>query len=408
MFAAAYFFASLQRVSLAVSSVYVARDLSLSAVGLGLVSSAYFAAYACAQPAVGMLSDRLGPHVITPALLLLAAGGSLVFASAQGLPVALLGRMMVGLGLSGAFVPGMKAISDAYPPRHFARVNGIFFSIGNLGALVGTVPLAYMLSSIGWRGSFAVMGLSALALAGLCWVIMARCGAGPRLLDRAPATGCTKRPFPFREVTANRSLWLTSVFLCCRYGSQMAFQSLWGVPYLVHLYGLPVGRAASVVMMIAVGHIIGAPILGLVSDRALGQRKPVLTAAALVQVLTWAPLVLLPGRLAPWSLYLVILLMGLAGGSTSLAFAMVKESFPLNAAGTAVGLANVATILGGACMPGLVGWLANRAETSGMRAAAVYPYALLPCLVASAVGFVALAFAAENPNKEHRRARTEQ
>lgn len=397
MFSAAYFLSYLHRVSLTVVAAALQEDLATGPVGLGIMSSAYFVAYACAQPLVGLLSDRIGPIVVTATLLVVGAGGSFLFASARSLPVAVLARVFVGAGVSGVFVPGMKAIASLYANDEFARMNGLFLSAGNIGALVGTMPMATLAGTIGWRGSFAAIGGVSLVLGAAFWAI----GAGSRCV--APRCGSALNApaeqqghvGSWKRALSSPQLWLISVLLFCKYGSQISFQGLWGVPYLVDVYGLSVEKAASMVMMVAIGYVIGAPILGNISDRVLRRRRGLLLGAIALYVLTWVPIVLLPGRVSEVLLYVILFLMGFSGSSANLAFALVKDESAEGMSGGAAGIANLAAIAGGAVVPSLVGQAMACVGLNVSEPTVLYAYALLPCLIASLISLGMIAFIRE-------------
>lgn len=396
VFAAAYFFSFFQRVSLAVVASNVARDLAVGAVGLSLMSSAYFVTYALVQPVVGMLSDRAGPRITTSALLLVGATGSVLFAMADGLPMALLARVLVGAGAAGAFVPGMKAISTQYAPSEFARINGFFLSIGNLGAVFAAVPLAYLASGIGWRNSFAVVGGISFALAWVCWLVLEDQALPSQDSPTGTKQGAARRHKGMGvawEVVKTGQFWLLSIFLFCKYGGQATFQALWGVSYITDVYNLSQENAASVVMTFTVGYMVGAPLLGYVSDRLFRRRKGVLLGAAAVFAITWLPIVLSPGKVPPVVLCAILFIMGLAASSANLALVMVKESFTSSISGTAVGCANVANMLGAAIVPGIAGWLISHVGVNRTAPDVMYRYAFLPCLMFALIGFVAIVFA---------------
>jgi sugar phosphate permease len=82
-FAGAYFLSYLYRTANAVIGPVLSKDLALGAGSLGLLTSAYFLAFAAAQLPLGMLLDRFGARRVESGLLLIAAAGAVVFALGQ-------------------------------------------------------------------------------------------------------------------------------------------------------------------------------------------------------------------------------------------------------------------------------------------------------------------------------------
>ena len=90
------------------------RDIGLDAHTLGLLTGAYFIAFAVAQLPVGMALDRFGPRRVQLPMLAVAALGGVLFAQAQSLEGLLAARALIGLGVSAS----LMAVNDCgKPPR---------------------------------------------------------------------------------------------------------------------------------------------------------------------------------------------------------------------------------------------------------------------------------------------------
>jgi MFS family permease len=152
LLSAAYFMSFVQRVALSVVAAELAEELHIGTVELGLMSSAFFVAYAAAQPVVGILSDLFGPMIVVSYCLCLGTIGTWMFSASRCMTTAFLGRILIGAGLSGIFIPGVKVITMLYDADKFASVNGLFLALGNAGAVLGTAPMAWLASAAGWRG----------------------------------------------------------------------------------------------------------------------------------------------------------------------------------------------------------------------------------------------------------------
>jgi MFS family permease len=95
-----YFLSFLYRTVNAVIGPEVAASLGLGAAELGLLTSAYFVAFAAFQIPLGVLLDRYGPRHVEAALVLVAAAGAVVFARGESTLTLALGRALIGLGVS--------------------------------------------------------------------------------------------------------------------------------------------------------------------------------------------------------------------------------------------------------------------------------------------------------------------
>jgi len=246
LFAAIYFLSFLQCVAVSVVADDLAMELGLDSVALGFMSSGFFIAYALVQPAMGLLCDKAGPERVGASALAIAAVGSFLFAGAQGFTSAFLGRILMGMGLAAGFIPGMKVIDAMFPPEAFSTYNGLFVAIGNAGTLMGAAPLAWPTVLAGWRLVFAGLAFAAVLLAVLCWVF-----ATIRRTRAVPGWDPGDEPGSSRDVIRSRELWLLAFFLFTKYGSQVAFQGLWGVRYIANVYGVSPTTAAGAMTMMA-------------------------------------------------------------------------------------------------------------------------------------------------------------
>jgi MFS family permease len=67
------------------------------------------------------------------------------------------GRALIGFGVAGALIAGLKAIVSWFPKERILLFNGCFIMLGTLGAICATSPAAWLLAYIGWRGLLDVM-----------------------------------------------------------------------------------------------------------------------------------------------------------------------------------------------------------------------------------------------------------
>ncbi len=102
----------------------ITRELGLSAADLGLLTSLYFLGFACAQIPAGVLLDRYGPRRVSAALLLVAAAGAWVFGAAHDIGAMMLGRLLIGVGVSVCLGGAFKALAQHFPVARVARLNG--------------------------------------------------------------------------------------------------------------------------------------------------------------------------------------------------------------------------------------------------------------------------------------------
>src|ERR1700674_3881682 len=156
-FAAGYYLSYLFRVINAVVAKPLTDEMWLDAGQLGLLTAVYFLTFAAIQLPLGVALDRFGPRRVQTGLLMFAAVGALAFAEAPNYPTLVLGRGLIGLGVAGALMAGLKAIAEWFPRDRLALVNGIFIALGAAGAITATAPVEWMLTWTDWRGLFLML-----------------------------------------------------------------------------------------------------------------------------------------------------------------------------------------------------------------------------------------------------------
>ena len=361
-----YFFVYFHRLSLPVVANELVRDFQTTASVMGLLGSIYFYCYAAMQIPAGLLSDSLGPRKTVTFSLLIASVGSILFGMAGGLGMAFAGRVMVGLGVSMVFIPTMKITSRWFRADEFALMMGLLGAIGGAGALGATWVLALMTGLFGWRVSFELIGAATFALLILVWIVVRdrpEDKGWPPLSESANEQGQNSPSMAkislwdgFRKVISERYFWPLAVWYFFDCGIFFGFGALWSGPYLMHVYGMTRAEAGAILSMIAWGMIGGSPFLGYLSDKVLKSRKKVMVFCSLALALELLFLCVFPSGLGRLTMFVVFLLFALfASAVVVIGFTTTKELFPVEIAGTSVGLVNLFPFLGGAVFMPVLG-----------------------------------------------------
>src|SRR5581483_3962171 len=131
----------------------IARELmqSFGATGaiVGLLSAAYYWAYAGLMVPAGVLLDAFGvPRVVAAGGALMSLG-TLAMAAAPTTAALFAGRLLIGLGASVTFVGALKIAATWFPAGRFATLSALTATAGTVGSLMATLPLAGLVALAG-------------------------------------------------------------------------------------------------------------------------------------------------------------------------------------------------------------------------------------------------------------------
>lgn len=337
----------------------IAQDLAsafqTSAASLGVLAATYFYVYTVMQVPTGILADTLGPRRILALGGIIGGLGSFLFGFAPSLDVALVGRTLIGLGVSVTFIAMLKLVAVWFEESRFATIVGICMLVGNLGSVLAGAPLSALAQASGWRGVFIGVGALSLFLGILCWLIV-RDGPSNQAGEVArPRFDRTVVLSGLLSVLKNRDTWPATLVNTGMSGAFFTFAGLWATPYLMQVHDMTRAVAATHLSLWFGGFAVGCFFIGTLSDR-LGRRKPVLIVASHVYAAIW--LVLLSCITMPLNVsYALFVLLGLSTAGFSLTWACSKEVNPPLLSGMSTSVANMGGFMAGALLQPLVGWV---------------------------------------------------
>lgn len=157
----------IDRVCISAATDSIRPALGFSEKQMGWVLSAFALGYALFQTPGGLLADRLGPRVILTAVVGFWSLFTGLTAAARGFLSMLVVRFLFGAGEAGAFPTMARAFYSWIPMPERGRVQGINFSGSRLGAAFALPIVAWMITALGWRETFAVW-----AVAGFGWAFV--------------------------------------------------------------------------------------------------------------------------------------------------------------------------------------------------------------------------------------------
>ncbi|NQV85008.1 MAG: MFS transporter [Rhodospirillales bacterium] len=339
-FALGYFLSYLVRVVNAVIAPDLVAELGLTAADLGLLTSANFLAFAAAQLPLGILLDRYGPRRTESVLLLFAALGAFLFATATSAPGLITGRALIGLGTSACLMAAFKAYVLWLPSERIPLVNGLQMAAGGLGAVVGTVPVEMAMTVTDWRGLFFVFGGLALMFSAIIFLVVPRRHGS----ETIPGT-MTDQISGIVEVFTSPQFWRIAPMTIASQSMFLGTQSLWSGPWMSDVAGLGRDTIAHHLLWIAIAMVAGFLGMGAIAER-LGRLGVKTIHVAFTGILVFA-IVQLPMALQWTGAVLPMWMMfGFFGTAGILSYAALPKFFPPEMTGRVITGLNVFTFGG--------------------------------------------------------------
>ncbi|MEG2068186.1 MAG: MFS transporter [Acidaminococcaceae bacterium] len=345
-----------------------------SAAQLGFLTSIYFYTSAVMQIPSGIIADKFNPKQGIIGAMLFIIGGTVVSGLAPSLTVLYIGRLILSIGCAMIYINLFKIASNWWRTEEMGTISSYTSMAGNAGPLVATVPLAYIINSVGWRGSYYLMaGVVAVAMV-LCIIFTKSRPADAGLPSwaeiEAKENGTEVAPIKakadikiwesLKQVMTNKQSIFAALACGGMYGSFIAFAGIWAIPYFMQIYGFTKMEAASILFIGQISYIIAGPINGILSDR-LRRRKLLFCIYTFVALLGWLLFAFWNGGKPPiWGIYLVIIMIHVGSSPVFMGLSYAREVNPPALTGMAAGVVNVGSYVGAGLMQPLFGMVLER------------------------------------------------
>jgi MFS family permease len=385
-----YLYEYLLRVAPSVMTENLMADFGVMAAALGVLTSMYYLAYVPLQIPCGVIVDYWGPRKVVTISALLCMIGSILFAYSENLYMAQLGRLLIGAGSACAYISCMKIASTWFNPSMFSLIAGSSQMMGTIGGTLGNGPLALVVNTFGWRQAMFMAGLIGGGIALISWLI---------IRDRPKDVQHVKLPsnHPLFEdlkiIAFHPQNILIGIYGCLTYLTLSAFAELWGVPFLMQMYGVSNEIGSYGTTAVFLGFALGSALSAALSEK-IKSRVKVMSWSAILTSLGFSMVFFVPG-IPLYGMYGLLFLTGIFSGGQILYFTMAVENSPRHAAATTIGFTNAFVMVSGLIFQPLLGKLIEsfwdgqlKADGLPLYSMDAYRYALSSILIASILAWI--------------------
>jgi MFS family permease len=350
------------RSALAVANPLIRADLHLNVAQMGLLLSAFLWAYAFAQLPIGYLLDRIGPKRALGLGLVLWSAAQASGGLMRGFAPFVAARALLGLGEGPMFPAASAVVRDWFRMDRRTSATGVWNSAPAIAQALAPPVLTLLMTTVGWRWMFMILGLAGLVLAAV-WMIAYRdrrrrvaseCGLPPSLEGWA---GLFTRRMTWGLMAGNFGviyvLWLYST---------------WLPGYLEierHLSIKSAGLVSALPFALSIGGSIGGGFLVdhiARSGRSLIRTQKVFVCLSLVGMglFTFAAA---HATSVGWAIADISAALFCDGCATCMAWAIATTAAPKGYVGALGGIQNFAGYVGGALAPMVTGFIVQATGT---------------------------------------------
>jgi len=342
------------RGNLSIAAPLLKTELNISAAQLGLLFSAFFAAYTVFIFLSGWLVDRHDVNWVLAAGFAIWSAATAATGVVRGFAMLFAMRLLLGVGESVAFPAVSKILANRLPEEHRGFANGLIIAGMKAGPAAGTLGAGLLMAKYGWRGVFIGIGLGSLLWlpAWMQWK--------PSIL-RESAHAVASSP-SVADILQQRSFWgATLGHFSGNYA--LYFMVTWLPLYLVNERGLTMEAMAKTAAVYYLVDSAACLVTGWLADFFIRQGRSVTLVRK--AAMTIGPAILATGligcALAGPRTYLAWLMtigvgMGIAGAGI---FAFSQTLAGAKAAGRWSGLQNGTANVAGILSPAVAGYVVD-------------------------------------------------
>jgi ACS family hexuronate transporter-like MFS transporter len=325
------------------------------------------AAYAVGYLGFGRLIDKIGARfgfALAFVIWTVFHVAHAVVRSATGFTLV---RVGLGLGESGNFPAGVKAVAEWFPKRERALANSIFNAGSGIGAIITPLIVPAITLAYGWRATFVITGSFSLIWL-VVWIAMyrhprnhPRVGAAElALIESDPPDTEAQQNIPWSRLLRVKETWAYAL-------AKFLIDPIWWM-YLFWLPGFFADRyhldlksfgppVVAVYVMSDVGSVAGGWLSSLLLRRGFS-----LSAARKLTMLISCFLIL-PIVTAQYAdnLWLAVVILGVATAAhqsfSANLYTLPSDVFPRAAVGSVIGIGGTVGAIGGMLMAQYTGYV---------------------------------------------------
>lgn len=364
----------IQRQYIAVMSDFLIAKYQINISKATRLVNATLYGYAVMQIPMGMLLDYFGVRRVLIISWLVVCISTLVMTVTSCYGIALSMRFFIGVGMASSITSIMKVQTIWFDEYYFSHLSAGMALISNVGNLVATVPLSYLISKIGGQNTMWVISFITMVSVLLLFSFV------KDKKEEIPEEINIKTSLS--EVLCNRKSWSPIIIMFTFISTSTSLFGFWGIRFFSETYRLSVVDASKYMAFLSLGFMLGAPLVSIMDKIFDRNNKLNLNIFSGIYLLMWIYIMLNRGKSPLYIMPLLFVMMGMVLMFHLLPFTVIKNVNKVKNAGIATATVNSMEFFGSSILNFLIGLIVLRG-VSVKNAMTVYLISALVCFIST-------------------------
>lgn len=328
-------------------------------------------AYAVGYLGFGRIVDAIGARLGYAVAFVIWTAAHMAHGGVYSVMQFAAARFGLGIGESGNFPAGIKAVTEWFPQRERATAIGIFNAGANVGAIITPLVVPALTLAYGWRSAFVITGAVSLIWLVLWLGLYRRPAEQPKLsaselawITQDPADPVT--PLPWKSLLGVRETWayaLGKFFI----DPIWWFYLFWLPGFLGKRYDLDLVSFGPPLVVIYLLSDVGSIVGGWASSRMIKAGRSVNFARKVTMLVCACAVVPVFFSQSIDSLWLNVAVIGIATAAhqafSANLYTLPSDLFPRSAVGSVIGIGGTVGAIGGMMMAKYAGFVLDSIGT---------------------------------------------
>lgn len=338
-----FFYEFIQSNMFSSIAVDVMAAFHINAESYSWLTSIYFLANVIFLFPAGAILDRFSTKRVILISLGLCIIGTFLFAQSTSYWIALICRFLTGIGSAFCFLSCIRLASRWFSASRMAAATGTIVTFAMTGGMVAQTPLTLLIQHYDWRTAITLDALLGLVIFLAIILLVKDYPPGSELMENERKDALKK--IGLLE-SMRRAYFQMRNILCGIYSSLMNMPivilgAMAANIYLMQADHMSRTSASYAASLLFIGALIGAPVVGWVSDYFHRKRMLMFLGTILSFIVMWC--LLYVHRFSVLEVSSLFFMLGLFTSTQILTYPMVAESNPREITATAVSVISIMT-----------------------------------------------------------------